>query len=982
MLNLRSRKANMRDWLKYCVITTLWFFIVACGGGGEVTRDDDGNNPVPPPLTPALSLALALSDSNGVETTSLSSQTPLTLTVTVTDSVGQAVSGRVVSFTVVPEGLAIFANDTGTALTDAQGQASIGILVGNVSGSGEIVASVDDVTAQIGFISAGDATAAGEFQITMMLEDSQGGQSDNLAIDNPLTVITTVTRRDGQPARGELVAFSLSTPDIAIFGNDTGTALTDAQGVARIALQVGENSGSGVVTAAIGDSSSQIGFNSAGRPIIEETFTLTLMLVNAADEADNMLSSENPLTALATLTNNRNEPVVGELLNFELLPSGLAVFSNDTGTALTNAQGEARINMLVGDDSGSGLVTVRFRGSEAQSGFNSAGRTAVTEQPAFLDLFTNRVQLSSSGSDTVEVFAFVKNERNVLLSQVPIQFSADADAAIRNIQPITDDTGRARAELQTGGNAANRIITVTASIPDFPALTRTVDISVVGTSITINGPDSVIINDSTALTLALLDSNNSGIPNQLVSLSAFNASGEDVSSATLPSLSVLTNAEGRGTISFVATVSGRYRIVAAALGASETYTLVVQEDDFSFVNPPDPDDINQAIPLNTDDTIRVRWLKEGRAFANGSVSAAISRGTITPITAMTDANGEVEFTVRSSNAGDADIVVRGVDSSNEEVSARLTLSFIATEASSIIVDATPDAVGPDGQTSTITALVRDPSGNRVRNKLVNFTVDDVANGSLTDAQARTDRRGIASSVFTSNAVTSTEAVVVRAVVADTPSVSGATTLTVGDRPFDVTIGTGNLIGSEDASSYTKEFSVFVADADGNPVRNANVTLSVVPLKASEGNTFFKGYWVWDDIARRYFSVFTPLFPEEDEEFRIGSHGCPNEDVNFNGILDAGEDTNGDGQLTPGITATISSSVTTDENGQALALLRYPRQFGNWVSVRVTARSESAGSESRDSMIFRLGVAAADLTTDGAPPPESPYGLLETCESIQ
>ena len=95
-------------------------------------------------------------------------------------------------------------------------------------------------------------------------------------------------------------------------------------------------------------------------------------------------------------------------------------------------------------------------------------------------------------------------------------------------------------------------------------------------------------------------------------------------------------------------------------------------------------------------------------------------------------------------------------------------------------------------------------------------------------------------------------------------------------------------------------------------------------------------------------------------------------------MDDGEDRNGDDNLTPGNVAAITEVVTTDENGQAFAFVDYPRQFGNWVNMRITARASSAGSESRESLVYRLGVALEDLNVEGSPPPSSPYGLGNDC----
>ena len=106
--------------------------------------------------------------------------------------------------------------------------------------------------------------------------------------------------------------------------------------------------------------------------------------------------------------------------------------------------------------------------------------------------------------------------------------------------------------------------------------------------------------------------------------------------------------------------------------------------------------------------------------------------------------------------------------------------------------------------------------------------------------------------------------------------------------------------------------------------------------------------------------------------------CSNEDVNANGILDAGEDTNGDGQLTPGNVVSVPSGANTDDRGQAIIEMAYAKQFGAWVDVKIKVSSESEGTESSESLLYSLGVASVDLENDGSPPPNSPYGIGDSC----
>ena len=119
-----------------------------------------------------------------------------------------------------------------------------------------------------------------------------------------------------------------------------------------------------------------------------------------------------------------------------------------------------------------------------------------------------------------------------------------------------------------------------------------------------------------------------------------------------------------------------------------------------------------------------------------------------------------------------------------------------------------------------------------------------------------------------------------ATVDDNPSVVGSTELTVGDRPFDISIGTGNLISSNTDSTYTKEFAAFVTDADSNPIENAQLTFRAPPNPAARGGVYRKGTWSWVNDPGVWVAVVTAE--------------CANEDVNGNGILDPEDfDENGD-----------------------------------------------------------------------------------------
>ncbi len=682
------------------------------------------------------------------------------------------------------------------------------------------------------------------------------------------------------------------------------------------------------------------------------TYSIALTLTDSNQQTASQLSASTPLTLTARVTDNTGAIATDKLVTFTFSPEGLADFNNDSGTASTGTTGEASIALLVGENSGSGEVIATLSGGEtASTTFTSQGTTQVNEQPSSLDLFAGAVQLPSSGTDSIELIALLKNAQNVLMEGVDVVFSADADAALMITQGTTGNDGQATASLTTQNNRQNRNIQVTAT---SGTLSQTLLISVVGTTVNIDGPSSVILNDPVDLTISLLDSDGNGIANQQVNLSAANG----LLSTTTP----ITGTNGQVTVTYTGNTSGVETISASALNDESEFTLAVQADNFSFTSVP-----TEEVNLNNAQSLGLTWLSNNTAVSGAQVTLTTSRGAIATSTKNTDSDGLVSFSISSDNAGFATVSATGTDSDGNQVTARTQIEFVATVADNIIVDATPDSIGPTGEISTISAVVRDARGNLVKGKTINFLLDDVSGGQISPNQATTDRSGIAKTVYTSNALSTFEGVKVYGTVDDTQSVSAFTLLTVGDKPFDIVFGTGNTIQSPTESSYTKEFSAFVTDPDSNPVENANITFSAPPKPFKQGGIYEKGFWIFNTTTNVWNKNVTAV--------------CDNEDVNGNGILDEGEDINGDEQLTPGNVVAVQSQGTTDENGQVVFTLSYPKAFGIWTTVAITANGESQGSESSEQHDYGLGVAADDLTDSASAPPANPYGESANCNDI-
>ncbi|WP_334047942.1 beta strand repeat-containing protein [Alteromonas gracilis] len=810
----------------------------------------------------------------------------------------------------------------------------------------------------------GGGTTTPTYTISLSLENESGTSDNNLTEDNSLFAVATVTDEDGNPFADALLTFTLSNTDLAEFGNDTGTARTNANGVARLRLNASTASGDGEITAALssGETGKTTFSATAVSTVDPTTIAVALTLENAAGETDNSLSTNNALVAVATVTNSQGEPQADLLLTFALSNDDLATFSNDTATALTNEDGVATIGMAVGSASGDGQVTATLPTGESDSTtFSSTGSTTVSEEPAFLELFADSIQLASSGSDEVELIALVKNEQSVLMEGVEVSFSAATGDGVelQLIQPETAADGTARAVLTSQNDKSNRTITITAGAG---SLTQTVDITIAGTEVTINGASSVILNNSVDYTIRVQDSDGTLILNQNVVLSAVNGS--------LSSTTVNTGANGQATVTYTASTSGQDTITASALNAETSFTVQVQQDEFNFVDLPE-----EEVSLGQSQTITVQWRQNNTPVVGRDVTFSASRGQIDgDATVTTDANGQASIDISANNAGISAITASANDGSgNVLVSALTQIEFIATTPHTLIADASPDILGPDGQTSTISAVVRDVNGNLVKNSVINFTVSDVSTGFVSPSQATTDSKGIATTVFTSGSVSTLESVAITAFVADDQAIADQVTLTVGARAFDISLGTGNEIEEPTSTSYLKRFGVFVSDSAGQPVSGVNLTASVTPAKYVNNGEYRTGFWVYND--------------DESQWIAIVNQNCLTEDINDNGILDTtptDEDTNGDGMLTPGLVGTITFSngnAVTDENGYAELEYRYPSSYAVWYDAVISVFGQSTGSEAQASMNYTLDISADDVTDEGAAPPANPFGVTDQCTLV-
>jgi len=627
----------------------------------------------------------------------------------------------------------------------------------------------------------------------------------------------------------------------------------------------------------------------------------------------------------------------------------------------------AIVGVLAGCSGGSDTAT---------GGTSSAGTTPTTTiTAASIQLLASSTQIASSGAKTVDLTAIVLSASKQTISGRTVTFSTGADttAFVSNISGsgVSDANGAVTAKLNIGGDKTNRTITVSATA-DSATATNSVDVT--GTTVTISGTSSLALNATTTLTFSVKDSAGSALQGVTVKVASQKANKID-----LTPLTGITNSSGQITAAVTAINPGNDVITATVAGASATQSLTISSASFAFTAPA----ANTEIPLTgagSTPTLTVNWADAVTSPIGKTVTFSSSRGTIAGGTVTADSStllaaGTASVTVSSTTAGPAIITASGAGGTP---AATLDVIFVATSASTATVQAIPGTVqvttGSASQTnnsSTISVQVRDAANNLVKNAGVNFTLTDTSGGRLTSASGITDVSGSASVTYVAGATSSAQNGVTISASVNTVGgiaiapVTGTTTLTVSGQSLLVRLGTDNKVAVTPLpqNANVKTYVAIVTDAAGNPSVGTTVQFALRPGR------YQKGFFVPDLTNTFWVQSVTAT--------------CPNEDLNFNGILDAGEGlvafpAGVTPALRPGAVASVNATAVTDAGGVATATITYAKSFSLWTEVTLEARTAVTTNDPPTQTTFFLPGAAADYTPLTTPPPPIPFGSDTTC----
>ncbi|QEP43157.1 hypothetical protein D5085_08555 [Ectothiorhodospiraceae bacterium BW-2] len=867
-----------------------------------------------------------------------------TVSATVTDANGLFITGETVTFRISTNNSGGTIATTGT--TNANGVATAVYTAGSSNGTDTItaVASSNSTSGTANIVVNAAAQVVGS------VSASSGATSLTANGTSTTTIRATVRDTAGAVVPNTSVSFSTT---LGTLSSASGT--TDSSGVAEVMLTSVTTLGTATVTA------TSNGFAATTSvQFIADSTTGSIVLSPAGPIT---VSSSSSTTFTVTSTDVNANPVIGESLRIQLTTNGSGgSVSAITGT--TDSNGQFSFTYTAGSGTGSDVIAV----SSVTNSSRRAAPVAITVNqttvtPASLILVTDKTTLTTGTTETATISAYVRGAGNNLLSNIPVTFTSDSGTILVNNGGVSDSNGVATAQLNVLGGDINRPIEVTATTG---SISERITINATGTTITISGLNSV--NQDTPLTLTARLANGAGNPVSGQTLTISSANNNPLSSTT-----GTTGSNGSLAIQVTPTVVGTDTITITGAGATATHALnVTGTTVFSLSST------NTDINLGETEAITLTWTEAGVGQAGQTINFSSTRGVLddpsdeTENTAVTDGTGVAKINISSTSAGVATITAI----STTGLSAELTREFVATTPTSINVQASKVLVGTGGEQSSITATVRDANNNLVKSQVVLFTLNDVSGGTINLSTGITDSLGRVSTVYTSSSVSSAQnGVTVQATLRDNSAITDTVNLTVSQQPLFIRFGTGNQVGTPNASTLTKTFTLLVTDAAGAAVANQAVALSAKPLSTAY-SAYSKGFWQTVDTTN-------PPDGTPDEWQQVTEFVCTNEDANLNGILDSGEDVNLSGQLEPGNVVTIPASVTTGSDGTATFDITYARNFAHWAAIEITASSTVAGTESSYSQTFSLPGLASDYTNPNVSPPgaTSPFGRSTSTNCI-
>jgi len=521
------------------------WILAACGGGGGGGVDPSAGNITSgggaASVIRTLELSLTDAQGNPIANNQISNATPGVINASLTDSSGLPVAGEVVTFT-LPGSIGSLSPASGTALTQANGVATISLNAGTTAGADTVTATASFAIADsLTFSTLGDspdnvddsATTVGTTMTLTATKQSDGSSFtpgvDNISQNEPAILTATLTDASG-PIAGRAITFSITQDRGLLSLTD---ALTNTTGQATVTLTAGSTAGAGTATATFGSTSATVDYQTDGDEQSSSTgptdITVTLRDQSNNQLTNNTITESTPGLIQVTLIRDGNRR--SNRLVTITASNGLLDPRDSSGAAsvVTDSNGVATATLLAGGLSGAGTISVvaddstasdaiafQIQSADIQIGDNSGASFS----QGTLDIATTT--LSAGSTTTVTAYLVDANDNDsAYTTPATITFSSNCSLsgkAVIDAAVVTNANGQATATYVSKGSlgscSGTDLITATATIGGSAITAQS--------TITVNAsPASSISQEGNANPTVIALQNTSGLGRQTSSTLTF-----------------------------------------------------------------------------------------------------------------------------------------------------------------------------------------------------------------------------------------------------------------------------------------------------------------------------------------------------------------------------------------------------------------------------------------------------------------------------
>ncbi|WP_231640401.1 Ig-like domain-containing protein [Shewanella sp. Sh95] len=634
--------------------------------------------------------------------------------------------------------------------TNSDGVATIQLFTGAINTGATVTAKISSGEfAEVNITMLGDGVVSGD-KPTVSLESS----NININAATPALVTAIVKDRRGLPLANKLVSFSLNDNTLGIFDPATGTALTNSNGVAKITLATADIKGAALVTALVQGVDAEpasLGVNMAGDGNTGDGSGIVVSLSSNLGT----ITKATPATLTATVKSVDATPLSNKIVSFSLSNPLTGSFNPESASVLTDANGKATIQLATANIEGAVNVKVNVFGYDSVADVSlymkGDGNAVGQVPPPKLTLSSTTTNINAATPATVTA-TLLAADGSALANKL-VQFSL-SNVALGLFDPeigsvLTDANGKASIKLKTLNIAGAGFVYADVVGVDVAqaslGVTMAGDGVIAGNKSTISLTASAIeITAATPAEVTALVKDKDGLPlvNKLVSFSLNDNTLGIFDPATG---TALTNSNGVAKITLAtADIKGAALVTALVQGVdAEPASLGVNMagdgntgDGSGIVVSLSSNlgTITKATPATLTATVKS---VDATPLSNKIVSFSLSNpltGSFNPESAsvLTDANGKATIQLATANiegavnvkvnvfgydsVADVSLYMKGDGNAVGQVPPpKLTLSSTTTNINA----ATP---------ATVTATLLAADGSALANKLVQFSLSNVALG--------------------------------------------------------------------------------------------------------------------------------------------------------------------------------------------------------------------------------------------------------------